>query len=56
MSPNHDPLLHNLNLRLNTIMGIKKYQETKKIMADYDLQNKEDAVRPVKDTINIRVP
>jgi 3-dehydroquinate dehydratase len=35
------PLINDLNSKVNTVVGIKKYQQIKKVMAEFDsmLQN-----------------
>lgn len=32
----NDPRLNDLNTRVNTVVGIKKYQEIKKVMEEFD--------------------
>ncbi len=36
--PVNGPGLNDINSRVNTVVGIKKYQEVKKIMSDFDKQ------------------
>lgn len=56
MPSNRDPILDNLTLQLNSIIGIKKYKQTKKVMADYDMQFKEESLKTAGESVNIRVP
>lgn len=54
MDLRNDPLINHLNGRLRGAVGLKKYQETKKVMADFEIKFKEEIVKDVK--INLRIP
>lgn len=41
--------LQNLNLRINTIVGVKKYQEVKKVMEAFDNKLRQEVEKPGKE-------
>lgn len=41
--------LHDLNFRINTIVGVRKYQEVKKVMEVFDTQLHREMEKPGKE-------
>ncbi len=42
MSSNFDPRLNGINNRVNTVVGLKQYQQVKKVMEKFDSKLREE--------------
>jgi hypothetical protein len=53
MDLRNDPLISDLNGQLKGAVGIKKYQETKKVMANFEIKFKEAVIKDGK--VNLKI-